>query len=57
MTTTRCHCRRRLTQPQQTRLAQEVLAQHQAPAASEAELVLAHTPDFVDAVLHGHLSK
>jgi acetoin utilization deacetylase AcuC-like enzyme len=27
-----------------------------APAASEGELALAHTPDYVDAVLHGHLS-
>ncbi|MBA4216979.1 MAG: histone deacetylase [Proteobacteria bacterium] len=33
-----------------------LLRLRQAPAASEAELVLAHTPDFVDAVLHGHLS-
>ena len=27
-----------------------------AEAASEGELALAHTPDYVDAVLHGHLS-
>ncbi len=27
-----------------------------APAASEGELALVHTPDYVDAVLHGHLS-
>ena len=27
-----------------------------APAADEGELLLAHTPDYVDAVLHGHLS-
>lgn len=27
-----------------------------APEASEGELLLVHTPDFVDAVLHGHLS-
>jgi acetoin utilization deacetylase AcuC-like enzyme len=27
-----------------------------APAASDGELALAHTPDYVDAVLHGHLS-
>ncbi|MFG6468951.1 histone deacetylase [Roseateles sp. BYS87W] len=28
-----------------------------APAATEGELLLAHTPDYVDAVLHGHLSS
>jgi acetoin utilization deacetylase AcuC-like enzyme len=27
-----------------------------APAATEGELALAHTPDYIDAVLHGHLS-
>jgi len=29
---------------------------HPAPAASEGELALVHTPSYVQAVLHGHLS-
>lgn len=33
-----------------------LLRMQQAPAASEGELALAHTPDYVDAVLLGHLS-
>jgi acetoin utilization deacetylase AcuC-like enzyme len=33
-----------------------LLRMQPAPAASEGELALAHTPDYVDAVLHGHLS-
>jgi len=28
-----------------------------APAATEGELALAHTPDYIDAVLQGHLSE
>ncbi|WP_457446474.1 histone deacetylase family protein [Roseateles sp. P5_E4] len=33
-----------------------LLRMQPAPAASEGELALAHTPDYVDAVLLGHLS-
>lgn len=33
-----------------------LLRMQPAPAATEGELALAHTPDYVDAVLHGHLS-
>jgi len=33
-----------------------LLRMQPAPAASEGELVLVHTPNYVDAVLHGHLS-
>ncbi len=33
-----------------------LLRMQPAPPASEGELVLAHTPDYVDAVLQGHLS-
>jgi acetoin utilization deacetylase AcuC-like enzyme len=33
-----------------------LLRMQAAPAASEGELALAHTPDYVDAVLLGHLS-
>lgn len=32
------------------------LRMHAAPAASAGELALVHTPDYVDAVLQGHLS-
>jgi acetoin utilization deacetylase AcuC-like enzyme len=34
-----------------------LLRMQPAPAASEGELALAHTPNYVDAVLHGHLSE
>ena len=33
-----------------------LLRMQPAPAASEGELALAHTPDYIDAVLHGTLS-
>ncbi|MCE4554541.1 histone deacetylase [Pelomonas cellulosilytica] len=33
-----------------------LLRMQPAPAATEGELALVHTPDYIDAVLHGHLS-